>query len=118
MLRAERYQQIVDFVNKKGIVALEDLMEEVRISKATARRDINDLSAQNLLIKIRGGAKSCNVEATSAEPSFVAKSLVNSEEKQRIALAALEYIHDGDKLCWIPEQPFWSWPNFSNQNPI
>ena len=98
MLRAERYQQIVDFVNKKGIVALEDLMEEVRISKATARRDINDLSAQNLLIKIRGGAKSCNVEATSAEPSFVAKSLVNSEEKQRIALAALEYIHDGDKL--------------------
>ena len=60
MLRAERYQQIVDFVNKKGIVALEDLMEEVRISKATARRDINDLSAQNLLIKILGGAKSCN----------------------------------------------------------
>ena len=50
MLRAERYQQIVDFVNKKGIVALEDLMEEVRISKATARRDINDLSAQNLTV--------------------------------------------------------------------
>ena len=99
MLRAERYQQIVDIVNKKGIVALEDLMAEVHISKATARRDINDLADQNLLMKVRGGAQALNnVDVTIHEPSFTAKSQVNLEEKQRIAAAALNHIRDGDRL--------------------
>lgn len=98
MLRAERHQLIVDFVNEKGIVAVEELMEEVKISKATARRDINDLAEQNLIAKIRGGAKSKTAEAVSREPSFVAKSLVNQDEKQRIAAAAIHLINNGDKL--------------------
>lgn len=98
MLRDERHRLIVDFVNEKGIVALEEVMDSVHISKATARRDINDLAAQNLLIKIRGGAKSCNEDAPIVEPSFVAKSLVNAEEKQRIAAAALDLVSDGDKI--------------------
>ncbi len=100
MLRAERYQMILDLVNKKGIIAFEDLMSEVHISKATARRDICDLDSQNFLKKIRGGAKA--VERTEAvpayEPSFVAKSLINLEEKQRIADAARKHVQPGDKI--------------------
>lgn len=98
MLRAERHQQILDFVDQKGIVAIEDLMDEVKISKATVRRDINDLSEHDLLIKIRGGAKSKTVDTSPREPSFVAKSLVNLDEKQRIAAAAIDLVSDGDKL--------------------
>ena len=46
MLRAERQNQIIDIVNQKGIVTIEDLMEQVHISKATARRDINSLAEE------------------------------------------------------------------------
>ena len=98
MLRAERHQQIIDFVEQKGIVAIEELMDEVKISKATAHRDINDLAKQNLLVKIRGGAQSKTASPAPHEPSFVAKRLVNQEEKQRIAAAAIGLIGNGDKI--------------------
>lgn len=96
MLRAERHQAILELVTKKGIVAIEDLMDALGSSKATARRDINELAEQQLLVKIRGGAKAV-VESTPPilEPSFMAKSLVNSDEKQRIAQAAIKHIHPG-----------------------
>ena len=44
MLRTERQNQIVDLINKKGIATIEELMAEVAASKATIRRDVNDLA--------------------------------------------------------------------------
>lgn len=99
MLRAERHQSILDLVAQKGIVAIEDLMEETGCSKATARRDINELAEQSLLEKIRGGAKALvDIKLPGHEPSFIAKSLVNMEEKQRIAAAAKRHIRSGSRI--------------------
>lgn len=99
MLRAERHKLITELVNKKGIVAIEDLMREANISKATARREINYLAEENRLVKIRGGAKALDPSIPPAfEPSFRAKSMVNLEEKQRIAAAAKRHIQARDKV--------------------
>ena len=99
MLRAERHKLITELVNTKGIVAIEDLMREANISKATARREINYLAEENRLVKIRGGAKAIDPSVSpSFEPSFRAKSMVNLEEKQRIAAAAKRHIQPGDKV--------------------
>lgn len=57
MLRTERQNQIVDLINKKGIATIEELMAEVAASKATIRRDVNDLADENRIIKVRGGAQ-------------------------------------------------------------
>ena len=38
MLKAERLQAIVDITNKEKIVTSEELMRQLNISKATARR--------------------------------------------------------------------------------
>ena len=46
-------------------------MRQLNISKATARRDIEELSCQGLIQKTRGGAMSAN--HTSLEPSFCKK---------------------------------------------
>lgn len=93
MLLAERQQAILELVKNRGIVAIEDLMAYTESSRATIRRDINELAAQSLLVKIRGGAKSCSdVKLPGQEPSQMAKSLVNMEEKQRIAVAAKRHI--------------------------
>lgn len=97
MLRAERQNRIVDIINQKGIATIEDLMKEVNISKATARRDINELDSEKLIIKIRGGAKSI-INSAPYEPSLTAKSLINADEKKRIALEAIKHICPEDHV--------------------
>ena len=57
MLKAERLQAIVDITNKEKIVTSEELMRQLNISKATARRDIEELSCQGLIQ--RPGAAPC-----------------------------------------------------------
>ena len=96
MLKAERLQAIVDITNKEKIVTSEELMRQLNISKATARRDIEELSCQGLIQKTRGGAMSAN--HTSLEPSFVKKKESNADEKARIAKAAREHISPGEKI--------------------
>ena len=96
MLRTERQNQIVDLINKKGIATIEELMAEVAASKATIRRDVNDLADENRIIKVRGGAQAVN--ALPNEPSFNAKSLINAEEKQRIAREAVKHILPNDHI--------------------
>ena len=96
MLRTERQNQIVDLVNQKGIITIEELMEEVVASKATIRRDINDLAEESRIIKVRGGAQA--ITTSPAEPSFNAKSLINAEEKQRIACEAVKHILPNDHI--------------------
>ena len=97
MLRAERQNQIVDIVNQKGIVTIEDLMKQVQISKATARRDINSLSEEKRIIKIRGGAQSV-IASAPYEPSLLARSQVNADEKKRIAEEAVRHIFPEDRI--------------------
>ena len=96
MLKAERLQAIVDITNKEKIVTSEELMRQLNISKATARRDIEELSSQGLIQKTRGGAMSAN--HASLEPSFVKKKESNADEKARIAKAAREHICPGEKI--------------------
>lgn len=99
MLRAERHQAILDLVAKKGIIAIEDIMDVLGSSKATARRDINELADQKLLLKIRGGAKAIvNEKPPMLEPSFIAKSLANMDEKKRIAQAAMRHVQLGGRI--------------------
>ena len=50
MLRAERQQAILELVKNRGIVAIEDLMAHTDSSKATIRRDINELAEHSLLV--------------------------------------------------------------------
>ena len=111
MLKAERLQAIVDITNKEKIVTSEELMRQLNISKATARRDIEELSCQGLIQKTRGGAMSAN--HTSLEPSFVKKKESNADEKARIAKAARELSVRARKSFWIPEPLYWSLQSLS-----
>ena len=99
MLRAERQQAILELVKNRGIVAIEDLMAHTDSSKATIRRDINELAEHSLLVKIRGVARfATDIKLPDQEPSQAAKSLVNVEEKRRIAAAAKRHIHPNSRL--------------------
>ncbi|MDO4345064.1 MAG: DeoR/GlpR family DNA-binding transcription regulator [Eubacteriales bacterium] len=97
MLRAERQQKLINLINEKGIATIEELVEGVNSSIATVRRDINDMAQDRLIEKVRGGAKSI-ASSSPYEPSFTAKSLINADEKKRIAAEAVKHISPGDRI--------------------
>lgn len=56
MLAAERREQILTAARRDGVVRVADLVAELRFSHVTIRRDLEVLSEQGLLRKVRGGA--------------------------------------------------------------
>jgi DeoR/GlpR family transcriptional regulator of sugar metabolism len=94
MLQAERLQAIRELAEKEDIISWERLMQMLNVSKATIRRDVNQLAAEGCIEKTRGGILS--LQSDALEPSLQARNVQNTSEKKRIAQAALEYIHPDD----------------------
>jgi DeoR family fructose operon transcriptional repressor len=110
MLKEERYQKIVDFVNRKSAVTVDELCEKFHISQPTISRDLQVLNNTGRLIKTYGGAVSHST-GMATEPSFTYRKTQFTDEKQRIARKAIEYIRSGETIIldsgtttfWIAE---------------
>ncbi len=61
MNRAERLSAILDLLAESGRLQVEDIVERLGVSPATARRDLDALAEQQLLGRTRGGAVSHSV---------------------------------------------------------
>ncbi len=97
ILRPERYERIIQLVNEKGIISTGELCNALNVSKATIRRDVTVLDAENQIKKTHGGAMVLTKLATQELPISLRK-FMHKEEKARIAIAALESINDGDTI--------------------
>lgn len=58
MLRHERLSAIVEFVSTHESVSVDQLAEELNVSTATIRRDLDELAEQQLIVRTHGGATS------------------------------------------------------------
>ncbi len=98
MLTEERFSIILDTVNRKKSVHLNELCDLLDISVSTARRDINILAENGKLIKVHGGAIAIdrNDNYLSKEKSVAEKALLFPEEKTAIAKYAASLIDDDD----------------------
>lgn len=98
MLTEERFAIILDTVNRKKSVHLNELCDLLDISVSTARRDINILAENGKLIKVHGGAIAIdrNDNYLSKEKSVAEKALLFPEEKTAIAKYAASLIDDDD----------------------
>ena len=90
-----RHEQIVELVNAKGFVSVEDLAGHFEVTPQTMRRDINTLAAENRVRRFHGGA--------SAAPStqnieYAQRKLQQSPEKNRIAKLVAQHIPDHASL--------------------
>src|SRR4051812_35903717 len=56
MLKEERFQLILDQLNRQRKVLSSELSQQLQVSEDTIRRDLNELSANGLLQKVHGGA--------------------------------------------------------------
>ena len=88
-LAPQRRQRIVEIVSARRAARLEDLSHALGVSTATARRDLDELAAQGLLLRVHGGAVAIE---RSSEPHFEVKAAEATETKERIAARAVSLL--------------------------
>lgn len=93
----ERQQKILEIIQQKGSVKVEEIVEEYKISKMTAWRDLKELEDQGLIVKVYGGAVA--KDSNNGEIHIDERAQKNRKIKQKLAAFAVEnYIKDDQVL--------------------
>jgi len=92
----DRHQFILEKLKRDGKVNILDLIEEMQVSGVTVRKDLKILEDKNLLFRTRGGGAINDPYAV--DRPINEKQFINSEEKQRIARAAVHLIGNTDSI--------------------
>jgi DeoR/GlpR family transcriptional regulator of sugar metabolism len=90
MLKKERHDFIMKQINLHNRVLTSDLVQLLNVSEDTIRRDLQEMSDDNLLYKVHGGALSKSYNSTFDDSTVYAK-----DAKISIAKKALSLIKDG-----------------------
>jgi DeoR/GlpR family transcriptional regulator of sugar metabolism len=97
-----RHDYILQRLQAKGTVAIDDLCTTLGASIATIRRDLEDLESLSLLRRTRGGAVPIGplfYEPFRNDSSFQEKVNSFAEEKRRIALTAAGLVSTGQTVA-------------------
>jgi DeoR family transcriptional regulator of aga operon len=92
----DRHQYILEKLKREGKVNIIDLVEEMEVSGVTIRKDLKLLEDKNLLFRTRGGGSINNPYAV--DRPIYEKEFINSDEKKKIARAAIELIGQTDSI--------------------
>lgn len=92
----ERKEKILDMLNRKGKVKVNELSRLFDVSEVTIRLDLSDLEENGLLSRVYGGAVSSYKNYYNM--SFKQRSIANSSEKKSIALRAAKIVMENDTL--------------------
>ena len=85
MNRADRLNAVLDLLAETGQVDVDDIVSQLAVSPATARRDLDTLAEQQLLTRTRGGAVG---QSVAYDLPLRYQHEQNAAEKERIAQAA------------------------------
>jgi DeoR/GlpR family transcriptional regulator of sugar metabolism len=96
MTAEARRNRIIEFLEDEGNVKVEDLAERFAVSQVTIRKDLAELEEQGLLQRTYGGAVFSHRSRFNV--SFRGKLRMHSDQKDAIATAALNFIHEGDTV--------------------
>lgn len=92
----DRHQFILKKLRDKGKVSIPQLIDEMKVSGVTIRKDLKLLEEKKLLFRTRGGGSMSNPYAI--ERPINEKEFIKSNEKKRIAQAALKLIGQNDSI--------------------
>lgn len=95
MLQEERFMEIVNLVEERKSVTVQELMELLGASESTVRRDLNVLHGSGRLVKVHGGAV-VSGNYLAADMDVADKSTINIEDKTEIAKYAASLITSED----------------------
>ncbi|MBW7981244.1 HTH-type transcriptional regulator UlaR [Enterobacillus tribolii] len=97
MTESQRHQALLELLQQRGFVSVEQVMGHMQISPATARRDINKLSTEGKLKKVRNGAEAVSQGRVAWTPMNIHQAQ-NHDEKMRIARAASTLVRPGESV--------------------
>ena len=90
-----REKQIIQFLTNEPLVSVSELGRRLGVSEVTIRTDLKGLATRGFITRTHGGAMS------SFHRNILDRQAVNNDEKNRIARAAAELIHDGDSVMIV-----------------
>lgn len=90
LLAEERRREILRVLEENGRVTVDEVVRRFRVSAVTARGDLDTLSDRGALVRSHGGG----IRPLTGIPEhpLKAREAIRSDEKQRIAQAALQLI--------------------------
>ena len=101
MNKIERLDELVKLVDRLGTITVAQIVESLKVSDMTVRRDLTELENQGKLTRIFGGAKS-NKAQQYYEIPHEEKLFKNIEAKRAVAKKAVQLIEDGDTIFLGP----------------
>jgi DeoR/GlpR family transcriptional regulator of sugar metabolism len=93
MLAATRRSAILDILRVGRGASVGELAQELGVSTATIRRDLDALDAEGRVLRVRGGGEALG---TDPDGPFEDMDLRNTDQKEAIAVRAAQMVHDGD----------------------
>lgn len=90
----QRREAILAIAYQQSYVSVKYLAEQLNVSEATVRRDLQGLASEGHIELTHGGAK----VISNSDHSFLSKSMRNIEAKKVIARMAAGMISDGDQI--------------------
>ena len=95
LLSAERESLICRSLTA-GVKTISELSDELHVSEATVRRDLETLESQGIIRRVYGGAEL--LRKRHIEPLYEEKASLHAPEKARIAEAAVKFVQEGDTI--------------------
>ncbi|WP_336819594.1 glucitol operon DNA-binding transcriptional repressor SrlR [Cedecea sp. MMO-103] len=91
----QRQAAILEHLQKQGKCSVEDLAQHFQTTGTTIRKDLVLLETAGTVLRTYGGVV---LSKDEPDPPIDHKTLINTQQKQQIAEAAVKYIHDGDSI--------------------
>lgn len=96
MAQELRKKYILNHLDKKESISIQNIVENFKVSEITARRDLSDLEKKGFLIRTHGGAIKSRI--TSGMFDFNDKSVQNREKKIDICKYAVNFIKEDETI--------------------
>ncbi|MEK4513242.1 DeoR/GlpR transcriptional regulator [Paenibacillus anaericanus] len=95
-----RRTKLLELIKLHGKISIQEIIETIGCSEATARRDLDLLEKSGQIIRTIGGAiyEGALMQSTSELP-FADKRFFQRQGKERIAEVAAELVEEGDIVC-------------------
>jgi DeoR/GlpR family transcriptional regulator of sugar metabolism/DNA-binding LacI/PurR family transcriptional regulator len=93
----DRRQRLITLLQNQPGISVFEMANLVDVSEGTIRNDLNALTKEGRLVRVRGGARL--VEGSfSHSPGFAERSKVNENSKKTIGRWAADLVEDGDSI--------------------
>ncbi|MBO0460829.1 DeoR/GlpR transcriptional regulator [Enterococcus sp. DIV1298c] len=98
MLKAERLQRIKEIIDQEKSASIEDLADELAVSRDTIRRDLIQLEKQQQIKRTHGGALALQKEATIFD--YEQRATILSDIKKRMAEKARQLMKEPSSIIF------------------